>query len=83
MISELHSEPLHRSRTMWVAYVIDGLADGRFNFYIKLHHTVVGPVGRGRCSELSLACRGLPGPRDPPLHTVDRSPVQQLLVEVG
>ena len=44
LISELHSEPLQRSRPMWMAYVIDGLADGRFAFYIKVHHTVVDGV---------------------------------------
>ena len=40
LISELHSEPLDRSRPMWMAYVIDGLDGGRFAFYIKVHHTL-------------------------------------------
>ena len=44
LISELHSEPLDRSRPMWMAYVIDGLPGGRFAFYIKVHHTVVDGV---------------------------------------
>ena len=44
LISELHSEPLDRSRPMWMTYVIDGLAGGRFAFYIKVHHTVVDGV---------------------------------------
>jgi len=44
LISELHSEPLDRSRPMWMAYVIDGLAGGRFAFYIKVHHTMVDGV---------------------------------------
>ena len=44
LISELHSEPLDRSRPMWMAYVIDGLEGGRFAFYIKVHHTVVDGV---------------------------------------
>ncbi len=44
LISELHSEPLDRSRPMWVAYVIDGLPGDRFAFYIKVHHTVVDGV---------------------------------------
>lgn len=44
LISELHSEPLDRSRPMWMAYVIDGLAGGRFAFYIKVHHTVIDGV---------------------------------------
>lgn len=44
LISELHSEPLERSRPMWMAYLIDGLADGRFVYYIKVHHTVIDGV---------------------------------------
>lgn len=44
LIGELHSEPLDRSRPMWMAYVIDGLEGGRFAFYIKVHHTVIDGV---------------------------------------
>ena len=44
LISELHSEPLDRSRPMWMAYVIDGLEGGRFALYIKVHHTVIDGV---------------------------------------
>ncbi|KAA0086656.1 wax ester/triacylglycerol synthase family O-acyltransferase [Mycolicibacterium sp. P9-64] len=44
LISELHTEPLDRSRPMWMAYVIDGLPGGRFAFYIKVHHTVIDGV---------------------------------------
>jgi diacylglycerol O-acyltransferase len=44
LISELHSERLDRSRPMWAAYLIDGLEDGRFALYIKVHHTVVDGV---------------------------------------
>lgn len=44
LISRLHAEPLDRSRPMWMAHLIDGLDDGRFAFYIKVHHTVVDGV---------------------------------------
>ena len=44
LISELHSERLDRSRPMWIAYLIDGLEDGRFALYLKVHHTVVDGV---------------------------------------
>jgi diacylglycerol O-acyltransferase / wax synthase len=44
LISELHSDPLDWSRPMWMAYVIYGMAGGRFAFYIKVHHTVVDGV---------------------------------------
>lgn len=44
LVSELHGEPLSRSRPMWIAYLIDGLADGRFALYIKVHHTLIDGV---------------------------------------
>ncbi|OBC00390.1 diacylglycerol O-acyltransferase [Mycobacterium sp. 852013-50091_SCH5140682] len=44
LISALHAEPLARSRPMWMSYLIDGLDDGRFAFYIKMHHTVMDGV---------------------------------------
>lgn len=44
LVSELHSEPLARSRPMWIAYLIDGLEDGRFALYLKVHHTVIDGV---------------------------------------
>jgi diacylglycerol O-acyltransferase / wax synthase len=44
LIGELDAERLDRSRPMWMSYFIDGLEDGRFAFYIKVHHTVVDGV---------------------------------------
>ncbi|MGY4711157.1 wax ester/triacylglycerol synthase family O-acyltransferase [Mycolicibacterium sp. CBM1] len=44
LVSELHAERLDRSAPLWMAYLIDGLADGRFALYIKVHHIVVDGV---------------------------------------
>ncbi|WP_244603856.1 wax ester/triacylglycerol synthase family O-acyltransferase, partial [Mycobacterium attenuatum] len=44
LIAELDAERLDRSRPMWMSYLIDGLAGGRFAFYIKVHHTVIDGV---------------------------------------
>lgn len=44
LIGALHAEPLDRSRPMWMSYLIDGLDDGRFAFYVKMHHTVMDGV---------------------------------------
>lgn len=38
LTGELHAERLDRSRPMWSAYLIDGLADCRVVFYVKVHH---------------------------------------------
>jgi WS/DGAT/MGAT family acyltransferase len=44
VISQLHAEPLDRSRPMWMSYLIDGLTEGRLAFYVKIHHTVMDGV---------------------------------------
>ncbi len=54
LISELHGEPLDRSRAMWMFYLIDGLDDGRFAFYIKTHHTVMDGIAGMRMLATAL-----------------------------
>ncbi len=44
LVSELYAERLDRSHPMWVFYLIDGLDDGRFAFYMQLHHSVMDGV---------------------------------------
>ncbi|MGD9622603.1 MAG: wax ester/triacylglycerol synthase family O-acyltransferase [Mycolicibacterium sp.] len=44
LISRLHAEPLDRSRPLWISYLIDGLDDGCFALYVKVHHTIVDGV---------------------------------------
>ncbi|HTM85761.1 MAG TPA: wax ester/triacylglycerol synthase domain-containing protein, partial [Mycobacterium sp.] len=44
LVGDLHGRPLDRSRPLWVAYLIDGLPDGRLAFYVKVHHIVVDGV---------------------------------------
>lgn len=44
LIAELDAQRLELSRPMCMSYLIDGLEDGRFAFYIKVHHTVVDGV---------------------------------------
>ena len=44
LVAELHAERLDRSAPLWTAHLIDGLEDGRFAFYIKVHHIVIDGV---------------------------------------
>jgi diacylglycerol O-acyltransferase / wax synthase len=41
LLASLHAEPLDRSRPLWQAVVIDGLADGSLALYMKSHHALV------------------------------------------
>ena len=44
LVSDLHALRLDRSAPLWMAYLIDGLPEGRFALYIKVHHIVVDGV---------------------------------------
>lgn len=54
LVSELHGDRLDMSVPMWDSYLIDGLPDGRFALYIKIHHTVIDGVAGLRMISDSL-----------------------------
>jgi len=45
LVSDLHGGRLDMSVPLWTSYLIDGLPDGRFALYIKIHHTIIDGVG--------------------------------------
>jgi WS/DGAT/MGAT family acyltransferase len=55
LVGELHSGRLDMSVPMWDSYLIDGLPDGRFALYIKIHHTVIDGVAGLRMISDSLS----------------------------
>ena len=44
LIGELYAERLDRSLPMWTFHIIDGLDNGRFAFFVKVHHAVMDGV---------------------------------------
>lgn len=64
MVSDLHALRLDRSEPLWMAYLIDGLPDGRFAFYLKAHHTLFDGVAGLQMIVKSLSTdpdeRGMP-----------------------
>lgn len=44
LVSHLHGELLDRSRPLWTCHVIEGLDQGRFAIYTKIHHALTDGV---------------------------------------
>jgi diacylglycerol O-acyltransferase len=55
LCSRLHSNLLDRHRPLWEASLIEGLADGRFAMYLKMHHSVVDGVSAQRLLQSGLS----------------------------
>ncbi|ACC43682.1 conserved hypothetical membrane protein [Mycobacterium marinum M] len=55
LTSRLHAHLLDRHRPLWETHVIEGLNDGRFAIYSKMHHALIDGV-----SGLALMRRSLP-----------------------
>ncbi len=48
LVSRLHTPMLDRSRPLWEVHVIDGLPDGHFALYQKMHHAYADGVTMAR-----------------------------------
>lgn len=72
LVAELHAERLDRSAPLWTAHLIDGLDDGRFAFYIKVHHIVIDGVAGLQMISDSLSPD--PDRRDMPPFYAAKSP---------
>lgn len=55
MVSRLHGNLMDRNRPLWEAYLIEGLPEGRFATYIKIHHALVDGVSGARIMAQALS----------------------------
>ena len=81
LVAELQSRPLDMKRPLWECHVIEGLAQRRFAFFMKVHHSLMDGVSGMHLLQHSLStdhrCRGMPAPWSlegkkpaaPPAHT--------------
>ena len=54
-VAQLHTPMLDRSRPLWEVHVIDGLDDGRFALYQKMHHAYADGVTMTRWTAEGMA----------------------------
>jgi diacylglycerol O-acyltransferase len=71
LCSRLHSTLLDRRRPLWEFHLIEGLADGRFAIYFKIHHALVDGVSARRLLQRVLTKD--PDARDLPAPWADRT----------
>jgi WS/DGAT/MGAT family acyltransferase len=69
LCSRLHSTLLDRHRPLWEMHLIEGLDDGRYAAYLKVHHALVDGVSALRLLSRMLSPdadeRGMPAPWAP------------------
>ena len=84
LTSRLHGTLLDRHRPLWEAHLIEGLDDGRFAVYIKIHHSLLDGVSAQRLIDAvddrriptiaSCGCRGRWDPEAAEATTAAHSP---------
>ena len=55
LCSRLHGTLLDRERPLWEVHLIEGLADGRFAIYTKMHHAMMDGVSALKLLQRSLS----------------------------
>ncbi|MFE3292643.1 wax ester/triacylglycerol synthase family O-acyltransferase [Rhodococcus sp. NPDC059234] len=69
LVSRLHAGLLDRNRPLWEMHLIEGLADGRFAVYMKIHHALADGVSAMRMLRRALSedpdARDMPAPWEP------------------
>jgi WS/DGAT/MGAT family acyltransferase len=72
LVSRLHSTLLDRKRPLWETHLIEGLEDGRFAVYTKVHHALMDGIAAMKLLERSLSTD--PGEMDMPMPFGDLPP---------
>lgn len=55
LTSRLHSSLLDRHRPLWETHIIEGLKDGRFAIYTKVHHALIDGVSAQKLMQRALS----------------------------
>ena len=55
LASRLHTSLLDRHRPLWELYVVEGLDDGRFALYSKMHHALIDGISAMKLMQRTLS----------------------------
>jgi diacylglycerol O-acyltransferase len=55
LTSRLHGSLLDRHRPLWETHLVEGLSDGRFAVYVKLHHSLMDGVSAQKLMQRALS----------------------------
>jgi WS/DGAT/MGAT family acyltransferase len=55
LTSRLHTSLLDRHRPLWELYVVEGLNDGRFAMYSKMHHALIDGISAMKLMQRTLS----------------------------
>ena len=72
LTSRLHTSLLDRHRPLWEAHVVEGLSDGRFAVYTKIHHALIDGVSALKL--MQRPCR--PTPMTPEIRAMWKAEAQ-------
>ncbi|UYP21022.1 wax ester/triacylglycerol synthase family O-acyltransferase [Rhodococcus sp. Z13] len=80
LVSRLHASLLDRTRPLWEMHLIEGLADGRYALYVKIHHALTDGVGAMRLLRRALSTDPERTDMPAPWAVPDASPVARSTV---
>ncbi|MEB3967269.1 wax ester/triacylglycerol synthase family O-acyltransferase [Mycobacterium ulcerans] len=55
LASRLHTSLLDRHRPLWELHVVEGLSDGRFAMYAKMHHALIDGVSAAKLMQRTMS----------------------------
>jgi WS/DGAT/MGAT family acyltransferase len=74
LVAELHAEPLDRARPLWQFWVIEGLRDGSFALFTKVHHAALDGAAGVALAHALLDLGPIPRDVPPPSDKAAKPP---------